>query len=111
MADETIIKEGIKPISGAPSNFWQGGTIRKTDDEGRIVDTKISGAPLDTANVVSKQEYETPVRLGDYYYDRSGNLSVVPNSPTDIFQKWKYTTDTSLYEKPTRESINKIIDP
>lgn len=106
MADETIIKEGIKPISGAPSNFWQGGTIRKTDDEGRIVDTKISGAPLDTANVVSKQEYETPVRLGDYYYDRSGNLSVVPNSPTDIFQKWKYTNDTSLYEKPTRESIN-----
>lgn len=106
MADETIIKEGIKPISGAPSNFWQGGTIRKTDDEGRIVDTKISGAPLDTANVVSKQEYEAPVRLGDYYYDRSGNLSVVPNSPTDIFQKWKYTTDTSLYEKPTRESIS-----
>lgn len=105
MAEEVEIKQGIKPISGAPSNFGQGTTIRKIDNEGRITDVKVSGAPLDTANVVSKQEYETPTRLGDYYYDRSGNLSVVPNSPTDVFQKWKYTEDTSLYEKPTRDSI------
>lgn len=96
-------KEGAKPVQGAPS----GSTfIRQTDEEGRIIRATPSGAPLDTANVVTPQEAKQQTRIGDYYYDRSGNLGVVPNSPTDIFNKWKITSDTSLYAKPTRDSIN-----
>lgn len=96
-------KEGAKPVQGAPS----GSTfIRQTDEEGRIIRATPSGAPLDTANVVTPQEAKQQTRIGDYYYDRTGNLGVVPNSPTDIFNKWKITSDTSLYAKPTREGMN-----
>lgn len=94
-------KEGTKPVQGAPS----GSTfIRQTDEEGRIIRATPSGAPLDTANVVTPQEAKQQTRIGDYYYDRSGNLGVVPNSPTDIFNKWKITSDTSLYAKPTKDT-------
>lgn len=94
-------KEGAKPVQGAPS----GSTfIRQTDEEGRIIRATPSGAPLDTANVVTPQEAKQQTRIGDYYYDRSGNLGVVPNSPTDIFNKWKITSDTSLYAKPTKDT-------
>ncbi len=96
-------KEGAKPVQGAPS----GSTfIRQTDEEGRIIRATPSGAPLDTANIVTPQEAKQQTRIGDYYYDRTGNLGVVPNSPTDIFNKWKITSDTSLYAKPTREGMN-----
>lgn len=94
-------KEGAKPVQGAPS----GSTfIRQTDETGRIIRATPSGAPLDAANVVSPQEASKQTRIGDYYYDRSGNLGVVPNSPTDIFNKWKITSDTSLYAKPTKDT-------
>lgn len=102
------IKEGAKPVQGGLSSALIGpGTyVRQTDETGRITSARPSGAPLDTANVVSPQEFNKQTRIGDYYYDRSGNLSVVPNSPTDIFNKWKITSDTSLYAKPTREGMN-----
>ena len=97
------VKKGATPVQGAPSGT---GFIRQTDETGRIVRTTPSGGALDTANVVSPQEASKQTRIGDYYYDRTGNLGVVPNSPTDIFNKWKITSDTSLYAKPTRDSIN-----
>lgn len=97
------LKKGAELPAGAPSGT---GAIVQTDETGRIVRSTPSGAPLDTAEVVSPQEFSKQTRIGDYYYDRSGNINVVPNSPTDIFQKWKFTEDTSLYAKPTRESIN-----
>lgn len=100
------IKEGAKPVQGGLSSALIGpGTyVRQTDETGRIISARPSGAPLDTANVVSPQEFNKQTRIGDYYYDRSGNLSVVPNSPTDIFNKWKITSDTSLYAKPTKDT-------
>ena len=100
------IKEGAKPVQGGLSSALIGpGTyVRQTDETGRITSARPSGAPLDTANVVSPQEFNKQTRIGDYYYDRSGNLSVVPNSPTDIFNKWKITSDTSLYAKPTKDT-------
>lgn len=91
------------PVQGAPSGT---GFIRQTDETGRITRATPSGAPLDTANVVSPQVASQQTRIGDYYYDRTGNLGVVPNSPTDIFNKWKITSDTSLYAKPSREGMN-----
>ena len=97
------IKKGATPVQGAPSGT---GWIRQTDETGRIIRATPSGAPLDTANVVSPQESSKQTRIGDYYYDRTGNLGVVPNSPTDIFNKWKITSDTSLYAKPTRDMVN-----
>lgn len=96
-------KVGQKPVQGAPSGT---GFVRQLDENGRIIDARTSGAPLDTANVVSPEEYSKQNRIGDYYYDRSGSVSVVPNSPTDIANKWGYTQDTSLYAKPTRDQFS-----
>lgn len=80
-------QEGIKPVPGIPSNFGQGTTIFQTDDEGNITRIKTSGAPLDTRNVKTKEEYENPVRIGDYYYAPDKTIQVWKNSPTDILQK------------------------
>ena len=85
------IKEGSKPVQGAPAGT---GWFRKLDEGGRIID----------ATVPKDQQPTTPTRIGDYYYDRTGNLGVVPNSPTDIYNKWKFTEDASLYAKPTKNT-------
>ena len=95
-----------RPALGAPSSFEQGTIIRELDDEGRFKRVTTSGAPLDTRNVKTPQEAATPERIGDYYYDRTGSLQVVPNSPTDFYNKWKFSEDTSLYTKPKREDFS-----
>lgn len=89
MAKKVDIKEGIKPIAGAPTNFGQGTTIRQLDDEGRIASVKTSGAPLDTYDVKTPQETNNPTRVGDYYFAPDKTLRVWENSPTDILQKYK----------------------
>lgn len=89
MAEKVDLKEGVKPVTGAPSNFGMGTTIRQLDDEGRIKTVRTSGAPLDTANVKTPQEAANPERIGDYYYDSAKNLQVWENSPTDLLQKYR----------------------
>lgn len=81
------LEEGIKPVPGVPSNFGQGTTIFQTDDKGNITRINTSGAPLDTRNVKTKEEYENPVRIGDYYYTPNRTLQAWRNSPTDILQR------------------------
>lgn len=97
---------GKKPVVGAPSSLAQGGVIRELDEEGRIKRVRTSGAPLDTRYVKTPQEAATPERIGDYYYDKMGNLQVVQNSPTDIYNQWRYTEDNSLYSKPKRSDFS-----
>ena len=95
------LQEGIKPAPGAPSNYGQGTTIRQIDDQGRIIDVRSSGAPLDTSNVKTKEEFENPVRVGDYYYAPDRTLKTWKNSPTDLIQRGKIAiggTESPLYE-------------
>ena len=90
-----------KPLTGGPSNYSN--AVKQLDEHGNIIDVRTSGAPLDTRYVKTPQEAATPTRSGDYYINADHTLSVVPNSPTDIFNKWKITDDSSLYSKPTRD--------
>lgn len=83
------LTEGQKPVQGAPSNFGYGGTIYTTDSNGKITKATTPAAPLDTINVVPLSLPQTPVRVGDYYYDNTGALQVWKNSPTDFIQKYK----------------------
>ena len=109
--NEEIIKlqEGIKPAPGAPSNYGNGTTIRQIDEQGRITDVRSSGGPLDTFNVKTKEEFENPVRVGDYYYTPNRTLKAWENSPTDLIQKGKIAiggTEAPSYEpKLGREGL------
>lgn len=96
------LQEGIRPAPGAPSNYGQGTTIRQTDDQGRIIDVRSSGAPLDTYNVKTKEEYENPVRVGDYYYTPNRTLKAWENSPTDLLQRSKVAIGGT--EKPANST-------
>ena len=98
MAEKVDLKEGVKPVTGAPSSFGRGTTIRQLDDEGRIKTVRTSGAPLDTTNVKTPQEAANPERIGDYYYDSAKNLQVWENSPTDLLQKYRLAVGGT--EKP-----------
>lgn len=89
MAEKVDLKEGVKPVTGAPSSFGRGTAVRQLDDEGRIKTVRTSGAPLDTTNVKTPQEAANPERIGDYYYDSAKNLQVWENSPTDLLQKYR----------------------
>ena len=97
-------KRGAKPNIGISTNPF-GAPIYRYDETGRVIDV-IGG---DTSPLAKSQiKYETDpekARIGDYYYDNNGKLNVVPNSPTDVFNKYKVTEDKNLYAKPTRDSI------
>lgn len=102
---EDINKPGATPVTGISTDSFAK-PIYQYDENGRIIEKRDFGG-----SGVSKAQREQvtdpeKARVGDYYYDLNGNLNVVPNSPTDIFNKWKITSDTSLYAKPTRDSIN-----
>lgn len=109
MADKTfnvdVTKAGGKPVVGISSDPLAT-PIYRYDKTGKIVEQRGVGETA-PSKVQRKQSGElVGSRVGDYYYDNSGNINVVPNSPTDIFQKWKFSEDTSLYAKPTRDMIN-----
>lgn len=90
MAEEKIeFEEGIKPVTGIPSNYGDGGVIRELDDQGHVVNVRSSGAPLDTRNIKTPQEVANPVRMGDYYYAPNRSLQVWKNSPTDLKQRFQ----------------------
>lgn len=104
---------GKKPVVGVPSTFGLGTTIREYDEDGRIKRVITSGAPLDTRSTEAAQHKlkvakgeEAPERIGDYYYDKTGNLQVVQNSPTDFYNKWRFSEDETLYAKPKREDFS-----
>ena len=105
MEDKSNIKEGAKPVTGISGDPFSS-PLYRYDESGRIIDSISVGSPGLTQR--SKNYIDDPekARIGDYYYDATGTLNVVPDSPTDIFNKWKYSTDTSLYAKPTRDMIN-----
>lgn len=107
MAEKTfnidLTRPGAKPITGISADPFAT-PIYQYDETGRIIEKRdFGGSGISKAQ---REQATTPesARIGDYYYDLNGNLGVVPNSPTDIFNKYKITSDTSLYEKPTRDT-------
>ena len=101
-SEKVELQEGLKPVPGIPSNFGQGTTIFQTDNEGNITRINTSGAPLDTRNVKTKEEYENPVRVGDYYYTPDRTLKAWENSPTDLLQRSKVAIGGT--EKPANST-------
>ena len=100
---EDINKPGAKPAIGVSADPFSK-PIYQYDETGRITSKRdFGGSGISKAQREQVTDPEK-ARVGDYYYDLNGNLNVVPNSPTDIFNKWKITSDTSLYEKPTRDT-------
>lgn len=106
---EKLLKEGAtnpKPPVGVGTD---GVNLYRYDEEGNIIENRNFGG---SGLWKSQHPYESDpekARVGDYYYDQSGNLQVVPNSPTDIYNKWKITDDTSLYAKPTRQDVTNLM--
>lgn len=100
---EDISKPGAKPAIGISADpFSQ--PLYQYDETGRVIGKRdFGGSGISKAQREQVTDPEK-ARVGDYYYDLNGNLNVVPNSPTDIFNKWKITEDTSLYEKPTLDT-------
>lgn len=102
---EDINKPGATPVTGISTDPFAK-PIYQYDENGRIIEKRdFGGSGISKAQREQVTDPEK-ARVGDYYYDLNGNLNVVPNSPTDIFNKWKITSDASLYAKPTRDSIN-----
>ena len=100
---EDINKAGAKPVTGISADPFAK-PIYQYDETGRITEKRdFGGSDISKAQREQVTDPEKS-RVGDYYYDLNGNLNVVPNSPTDIFNKYKITDDTSLYEKPTRDT-------
>lgn len=91
-----------KPPIGVSSD---GQNLYRYDENGNIIENRNFGG---SGLWKSQHPYESDpekARVGDYYYDQSGNLQVVPNSPTDIFNKWKITDDISLSVKPKKSDF------
>lgn len=100
---EDINKPGAKPAIGISDDPFSR-PIYQYDETGRITSKRdFGGSDISKAQREQVTDPEK-ARVGDYYYDLNGNLNVVPNSPTDIFNKYKITDDTSLYAKPTRDT-------
>lgn len=97
-ANEAATKSGGKPVSGKTTGIgdWPI-SIYDYDSEGKVTGHQDSYSRVNRNNVITDPE---KARIGDYYYDANGKLQVVPNSPTDYFNKYKITNDFSLYEKP-----------
>ena len=94
------IKPGAKPITGISAEYYSQ-PIYQYNEAGEVIGKRdFGGSGISKAQRKIETDPEK-ARVGDYYYDGNGNLNVVPNSPTDVFNKWKITSDTSLYEKPT----------
>ena len=94
------IKPGAKPITGVSAEYYSQ-PIYQYNEAGEVIGKRdFGGSGISKAQRKTETDPEK-ARVGDYYYDGNGNLNVVPNSPTDVFNKWKITNDTSLYEKPT----------
>ena len=119
MAEETtedIIKQGYKPPVGYSPGVGglQSFDIYQYDKDGYAID-KRSG----TANAFANRSYRDDVdpeknRIGDYYY-KNGKLEVVPSSPTDIYNRTKFTNDTGLVAKPKKSDFidvfNSLVTP
>lgn len=106
---ENVIKQGFKPVVGMNANSFDM-PLYRYDESGRVVEKRDGGMSLVEK---AQQGFETDpekARVGDYYYDATGNLNVVPNSPTDIYNKYKITKDQTLYEKPTRDSVGSALN-
>ena len=105
---EDINKPGAKPAIGVSADPFAK-PIYQYDETGRIISKRdFGGSGISKAQREQVTDPEK-ARVGDYYYDLNGNLNVVPNSPTDIFNKWKITDDASLYEKPTKD-VGRILE-
>lgn len=103
------IKPGVTPATGISADPFSL-PLYQYDEKGNIIGSRdFGGSGISKAQrgYVSDPE---KARIGDYYYDDNGNLNVVPNSPTDVFNKWKITNDSSLYAKPQALSAMGIED-
>lgn len=94
---------GAKPTIGIGTG--SSGAIYEYDDNGRVTDKRDFGGSGVSKALNGIETDPEKARIGDYYYDANGRIQVVPNSPTDIFNQWKITNDTSLYAKPTRGDV------
>ena len=99
--DVDLTKAGGRPVIGVSSDPFAA-PIYRYDDTGRIIEERGVTETVPSKAQRARSGETVGSRVGDYYYDNSGNLNVVPNSPTDIFNKWKITNDTSLSFKPSK---------
>lgn len=105
MAEDPFNKDatraGYKPPVGINADPFSH-PIYQYDENGTIVNKRdFGGTALEKTKEVRTSNPEE-ARVGDYYYDDKGNLNIVPNSPTDIFYKYRLTDDSSLYDKPEK---------
>ena len=105
MAEDPFNKDatraGYKPPVGINADPFSH-PIYQYDENGTIVDKRdFGGTAIEKTKEVRTSDPEK-ARVGDYYYDGNGNLNVVPNSPTDIFYKYKLTGDATLSAKPEK---------
>lgn len=97
-------KAGAKPVTGISTGTTP--VIYQYDENGNVTGKRDFGGTGIQKSSMTIETNPSRARIGDYYYDGNGNLNVVPNSPTDIFNKWKLTDDKSLYAKPTRSQFS-----
>ena len=102
------IKAGAKPVFGINADNFAMPLYRYDENTGRAVEKRDSGGTM--VSKAGRENVTDPekARVGDYYYDNNGNLNVVKNSPTDVFNRFKITEDMSLKSKPTRESVDNL---
>lgn len=95
-------KAGAKPVTGITGSSSFAPNLYRYDENGRIIENITEGSSPFSKSKTKYTSDPEEARIGDYYYDQNGKLNVVPNSPTDIFNKWKITDDSSLYSKPKK---------
>lgn len=85
-------KRGARPTIGITTDPFSS-PIYEYDKNGKIIGARGNGMSAISQVANGYSDNPEDARIGDYYYDKNGNLNVVPNSPTDIFNKWKLTND------------------
>ena len=102
MAEEKItiddIRPGSTPAIGTPAGS-NGLIIYEYDSNGFAKNRTTLGTSPITNRSFNQDRDPEQTRIGDYYY-KNGKLEVVPNSPTDFYNRLSYTNTKGLSSKP-----------